>query len=74
MSIQPDNRKNLINLKKEQSNLIEEAETFRQLILGSSYLKTDRILKIDAAIDAIVYNMSVAYDTKIEEYEKIGNI
>jgi hypothetical protein len=69
-----DNRKNLINLKKEQSTLIEEAETFRQLILGSSYLKSDRILKIDAAIDAIIYNLSVAYDTKIEEYEKIGNI
>jgi hypothetical protein len=31
-----DNRKNLINLKKEQSTLIEEAETFRQLILGAS--------------------------------------
>lgn len=69
-----DNRKSLINLKKEQSILLEEAETFRQLILSSTYLKSDRILKIDATIDAIVYNLSVAYDTKINEYEKIGNI
>lgn len=69
-----DNRKSLINLKKEQSILLEEAETFRQLILSSTYLKSDRILKIDATIDAIVYNLSVAYDTKVNEYEKIGNI
>ena len=69
-----DHRKNLINLKKEQSILLEEGEKFRQLILSSVYLKPDKILKIDATIDAIIYNMSVAYDTKIEEYEKIGNI
>lgn len=74
MSVQPDNRKSLINLKREQSILMEEAEKFRQLILSSSYLKSDRILKLDATIDAMVYNMSVAYDTKIEEYAKIGNI
>lgn len=69
-----NNAKNLINLKKEQSIIMEEAETFRQLILSSSYMKHDRILKLDAALDSMIYNMSVAYDTKIEELEKIGNI
>jgi len=66
--------KALINLRKEQSIMLEEAERFRQLILSSSYLKSDRILKLDSALDSIIYNLSVAYDTKIVEYEKIGNI
>ena len=74
MSIHLDNRKSLINLKKEQSILIEEGEKFRQLILSSSYLKQDRILKTDGAIDSIIYNLSVAYESKIDELEKIGNI
>lgn len=69
-----DNRKSLINLKKEQSTILEEAETFRQLILASSYLQSDRILKLDSALDSIIYNISLAYDTKITEWEKIGNI
>lgn len=66
-------KKSLIHIKSEQSKLLEEAEKLRQLILASN-LKHERILKLDHTLDTIVYTISLAYDDKITEYERIGNI
>ena len=68
-----DNKKSLINIKLEQSKILEESEKLRQLILACN-LKQERIMKLDHNLDAIIYTISMAYDDKITEYEKIGNI
>ena len=53
---------------------MEEAEKLRQLIL-SSKMKQERILKFDAALDSIIYNIAVAYEDQItNSYQTVGNI
>lgn len=72
--MQPDNKKSLINIKIEQSKIQEKAEEFRQLILTSS-LNQDRILKLDGALDSLIYNISIAYDDQITKgMTVVGNI
>jgi hypothetical protein len=62
-----------IGLKKEESQILERAESLRQLILSSS-LKPDQILRIDTQLDGLIYNISQKYDTKYQDFEKIGNV
>jgi hypothetical protein len=63
----------IINLKKEESAILEKAEALRQLILSSS-LKPDQILRVDTQLDGLIFNISQKYDSKYEDFEKIGNI
>ncbi len=63
----------VINLKKEESEILEKAEALRQLILSSS-LKPDQILRVDTQLDGLIFNISQKYDTKYDDFEKIGNI
>ena len=62
-----------VNLKKEESEILERAESLRQLILASS-LKPDQILRVDYQLDGLIYNISQKYDTKYQDFEKIGNV
>ena len=62
-----------ILLKKEESQILERAESLRQLILSSS-LNPDQVLRVDTQLDGLIYNISQKYDTKYEEFEKVGNI
>ena len=62
-----------VNLKKEESEILERAESLRQLILSSS-LKPDQILRVDTQLDGLIYNISQKYDTKYQDFEKIGNV
>ena len=54
-----------VNLKKEESEILERAESLRQLILSSS-LKPDQILRVDTQLDGLIYNISQKYDSKYE--------
>ena len=65
--------KSKINIKKEESEILEKAESLRQLVLASS-LKPDQILGLDARLDAFIYNISDKYHSKYEDMEKVGNI
>ena len=60
-----------VNLKKEESEILERAESLRQLILSSS-LKPDQILRVDTQLDGLIYNISQKYDSKYDDFEKIG--
>ena len=62
-----------VNLKKEESEILERAESLRQLILSSS-LKPDQVLRVDTQLDGLIYNISQKYDAKYEDFEKVGNI
>ena len=62
-----------VNLKKEESEILERAESLRQLILSSS-LKPDQILRVDTQLDGLIYNISQKYDTKYQDFEKVGNV
>ena len=62
-----------VNLKKEESEILERAESLRQLILSSS-LKPDQILRVDTQLDGLIYNISQKYDTKYDDFEKVGSI
>ena len=62
-----------VNLKKEESQILERAESLRQLILSSS-LKPDQILRVDYQLDGLIYNISQKYDTKYQDFEKVGNV
>lgn len=68
-------KKSLIQLKTEQSRILEKAEEFRQLILASSFLTQERILKSDAVLDSLIYNIAVAYEDIIQKgMNVVGNI
>ena len=62
-----------VNLKKEESEILERAESLRQLILSSS-LKPDQILRVDTQLDGLIYNISQKYDTKYDDFEKVGSV
>lgn len=62
-----------ILLKKEESQILEKAESLRQLILSSS-LNPDQVLRVDTQLDGLIFNISQKYDTKYEDFEKIGNV
>lgn len=62
-----------VGLKKEESQILERAESLRQLILSSS-LKPDQVLRIDTQLDGLIYNISQKYDTKYQDFEKVGNV
>lgn len=66
-------RKFLINVKTEQSKITEKIEELRQLVLASS-MRQDRILRMDDNLDAIMYQINIGYQDKINSYEEIGNI
>ena len=65
--------KSKINIKSEESQILEKAESLRQLILKSS-LTPAQILSLDDRLDGIIYNISEKYDRKYEQIETVGNI
>lgn len=66
-------KKYLINFKHEQSKIIERIEGLRQLILDSS-MRQDRIIRLDENLDAMMYQINIGYQDKINSSEEIGNI
>ena len=66
-------RKFLINVKTEQSKITEKIEELRQLVLSSS-IRQDRVLRLDENLDAIMYQINIGYQDKINSFEEIGNI
>jgi hypothetical protein len=62
-----------IGLKKEESEILEKAESLRQLVLSSS-LKHEQILRIDTQLDGLIFNISQKYDTKYQDFERVGNV
>jgi hypothetical protein len=66
-------KKPLINMKIEQSRILEEIERLKQFVLASS-LRQDRILKLDSQIENIMFNVYSYYEDAITAQTEVGNI
>ena len=66
--------KPLINVKLEQSKMLEKVEELRQLVLSST-LRQDRLLRLDEQIDRLMLNVHDYYADLINAaHKEIGNI
>jgi hypothetical protein len=66
--------KPLLNVKVEQSKMLEKVEELRQLVLSST-LRQDRILRLDAQIDKLMLNVHDYYSDLINAaHHEVGNI
>ena len=72
MAIQ-ENNKHIINLRLEQSKILEKLEQIRQLILTSS-LPFNRINNLNNRLDGFTYDIYGYYDEKALSQNEIGNI
>jgi len=67
-------KKPLINVKIEQSKILEKVEELRQLILFSS-IRQDRVLRLDSQVENLMLNVYSYYaDTINSAQQEIGNI
>lgn len=67
-------KKPLLNVKVEQSKMLEKLEELRQLALTSS-LRQDRIIRMDTQIDNVMLSIHTYYSDLINAAEhEVGNI
>jgi len=71
--LQDNNNKHLIQLRLEQSKVLEKIEQIRQLILTSS-LQQHRVIRLNDSLDVLQYNIDAYYEEKAMTQNEIGNI
>jgi hypothetical protein len=67
-------KKPLLNVKVEQSKMLEKVEELRQLVLTST-LRQDRILRLDSQVDNVMLNIHNYYTDLISAaQQEVGNV
>lgn len=65
--------KHIINLRLEQSRILEKLEETRQLILTSS-LPQNRVIRLNDRLDSMQFDVYGYYEEKALSQNEIGNI